>query len=182
MRFKGVVGTESMRINVAQLLQEQVGSQRQYSLEDSTAEGHRVSAQLTLVRTNRSILVKGRCAAGVNSICSRCLEEYEQALELDIEEEFFPARDIVTGAPTQLTENAEGFVIQDDHVLDLGEALRQNIEVNIPARLLCRVGCAGLCHQCGSNLNQGPCHCSPELVDPRWNSLRELSSRSNGRK
>jgi uncharacterized protein len=37
--------------------------------------------------------------------------------------------------------------------------LRQNVLSNMPMRFLCHPDCAGLCPQCGANLNDGPCSC-----------------------
>ena len=60
--------------------------------------------------------------------------------------------------------------IDDHHMLSLGPVLWQNIMLALPARALCRPGCAGLCPSCGQNLNLGPCGCQPE-PDPRWAAL-----------
>jgi uncharacterized protein len=40
---------------------------------------------------------------------------------------------------------------------------------------LCEENCAGLCPSCGSNLNDGPCDCKHEAIDPRWEGLQGLS-------
>ena len=40
-------------------------------------------------------------------------------------------------------------------------------------RLLCSLDCNGLCPRCGSNLNDGPCDCEPE-IDPRLEKLKDL--------
>ena len=46
--------------------------------------------------------------------------------------------------------------------------------VALPLKPLCREDCAGLCPQCGANLNEGPCGCEPDTEDDRWAALREL--------
>ncbi|MEE8060738.1 MAG: DUF177 domain-containing protein [Gemmatimonadales bacterium] len=48
--------------------------------------------------------------------------------------------------------------------VDLGEAVREELALAVPNFLLCREGCAGLCPQCGTNLNAGPCACSGPAV------------------
>lgn len=44
----------------------------------------------------------------------------------------------------------------------------------VPAKVLCSETCAGLCPRCGKNLNEGPCSCSDESIDPRWDVLKNL--------
>lgn len=58
-------------------------------------------------------------------------------------------------------------------VLDLGEAVRQELILAVPNYVLCREGCRGMCPRCGADLNTGPCQCRPE-ADPRWAALEAL--------
>ncbi|HEV7804758.1 MAG TPA: YceD family protein [Solirubrobacteraceae bacterium] len=45
----------------------------------------------------------------------------------------------------------------------------------MPAQLLCRDDCAGLCPVCGTDLNAaGPEHAHERAPDPRWAKLSEL--------
>ena len=67
------------------------------------------------------------------------------------------------------------FTIDDHHILDVSEAVRQYALTAIPLKALCSVNCAGLCQTCGKNLNEGPCQCPPRQMDSRWAKLREFS-------
>jgi len=40
---------------------------------------------------------------------------------------------------------------------------------------LCREDCAGLCSRCGYNLNQGPCNCLAQEIDPRWSEVSKIN-------
>jgi len=55
-------------------------------------------------------------------------------------------------------------------VLDLSEAVREELLLAAPQFVECRRDCRGLCPRCGADLNTGPCGCAPE-VDPRWEAL-----------
>ena len=45
----------------------------------------------------------------------------------------------------------------------------------MPAQVICSEECAGLCPECGENLNEaGPGHTHESAPDPRWSKLREL--------
>ena len=60
-------------------------------------------------------------------------------------------------------------------VLDLHGWARDALALALPANLLCREDCAGLCPVCGANLNEaGPDHQHEREPDPRWAALSEL--------
>ncbi|MCL0075687.1 DUF177 domain-containing protein [Dehalococcoidia bacterium] len=165
-----------MQINAAQQLKSPLGDTRYYSIDETTREGFHIRGEAKLVRTNRSILVTGQFITVVRCTCSRCLEEFECPLEFEMEEEYFPAGAIPNGLAGPVADDMDGFAIGGDHILDLNEAVRQNILINLPAKPLCQEECAGLCQRCGYNLNYGPCHCVGEQGDPRWTPLGALLS------
>jgi uncharacterized protein len=63
----------------------------------------------------------------------------------------------------------------DDDALDLHAWARDALMLALPAQLLCREDCAGLCPVCGADLNlAGPEHAHERAPDPRWAKLSEL--------
>ncbi|MBA7676777.1 hypothetical protein ES703_85022 [subsurface metagenome] len=169
-----------MQINVSQQLKAPVGSIRSYQLSDSVSivgdgSGSMVQGEVRLTRTDRGILVQGRLHADVEITCGRCLSPFSCPLELNIEEEYFPVTDIISGAPSPLPDEPGCFTIDERNILDLTEAIRQYALLSIPMKPLCREDCAGLCPKCGHNLNQGACHCLPQEIDPRWSKLGKLA-------
>jgi len=170
-----------MQINVAQLLKQPVGATRQYELQEQlelSDEGVLPVAPLAgtvhLLRTQRGVLVHLQARTQVQIACCRCLEPFTTPVEINFQEEFFPTIDIHTGLPIEAPEDDKAALIDDSHVLDLGEMVRQYLLLSLPMHPLCREDCAGLCPHCGHNLNEGPCACPPEPVDSRWATLREL--------
>jgi len=137
-----------------------------------------VQGEVRLMRTDRGILAKGTLHTEVEITCSRCLSLFSCLLTLNIEEEYFPITDVVSGAWLPLSEESGSFTIDERHILDLTEAIRQCVLLVIPMKPLCREDCAGLCSNCGHNLNQGPCGCLPQDTDPRWSELRKCLSTS----
>lgn len=162
-----------MRINVAQLLKEAVGEVRHYEIAETDADMP-LEGEARLLRTDRGILVTGRLKTRVRETCSRCLEQFDCPLALEMEEEVFPTRDATTGAVLPVPPEA-AFTIDENHELNLGEAVRQYVLLTVPMKPICREDCAGLCPRCGANLNNGPCGCPEEGLDPRWGKLRGLS-------
>jgi uncharacterized protein len=86
---------------------------------------------------------------------------------------------VVGGVPLPLPDEPGCFTIDERHILDLTEAIRQYTLLAIPMKPVCKTNCAGLCPNCGHNLNYGPCNCPPQEVDPRWSKLIESSLASD---
>ncbi len=167
-----------MRINVSQQLKSSIGSIRNYEVSEviSIAGGDSmVEGKVTLVRTDRGILTEAILHTEVKVTCSRCLSLFDYPLTLSIEEEYFPITDVVSGTSLSLPEEPGCFTIDEHHVLDLTEAIRQYALLAIPMKPLCGRDCAGLCPTCGHNLNQGPCDCLPQQADPRRSKLNKLA-------
>ncbi len=168
-----------MQLNVSQLLQSPVGTTRDYQVNETVdvfgdGNGYPIQGEITLMRTHRNILLKGVVTTEVELTCSRCLSPFRRPLSLNIEEEYVPTVDIFSGVPLPLPEEAGSFAIDEHHVIDFIEAIRQYIVLAIPMKPLCREECAGLCQNCGYNLNQGTCDCPRQEVDPRWSELMKL--------
>ncbi len=171
-----------MRINVSQQLKTSIGTIRNYEVGEivNVAGGKSmVQGEVGLIRTDRSILAKGTLHTEVEVTCSRCLSLFIYPLILNIEEEYFPITDVVSDASLPLPEEPGCFTIDEHHVLDLAEAIRQYALLAIPMKPLCRGDCAGLCPNCGHNLNQGPCDCLSQEIEPRWSELGKLTLASD---
>lgn len=171
-----------MQINVSQQLKEAIGSTRSYNVDETVdianQESH-VEGRFSLVRTDRGILARGTLRTEITVTCSRCLRSCPLALTLDVEEEYYPTTDVLTGAPLSLPDRSGYFTIDEHHILDLAEAIRQYAVLAIPMKPLCQENCTGLCPTCGHNLNLGPCDCPQQEIDPRWSGLRKLAVADN---
>jgi len=177
-----------MEFNVAQLLQQQIGSTKRYLVDepsrinDPTLElVGPIQGDVALMRTHRGVLVTARLNQNVLVQCVRCLTELEISLNIDIEEEFVPSLDPRTGAhlrwsPEDDIEEAQ--IIDEKHILDLHEVVRQELILAMPAHALCREDCAGICPDCGADLKVETCNCHNEAIDPRCAALTELRQSS----
>ncbi|MBC7262561.1 MAG: YceD family protein [Anaerolineae bacterium] len=171
-----------MRFNVAQLLKSPAGASREYDLdEDITGIDEDLDVVASLIgrvkflRTGNGILVTGHIQTEIRVPCRRCLTPVTVLIEVDLEEQFRPSVDIWTGAILPLEPGEEEATRTDaHHILDLTEVVRQNLLINLPMAPLCSPQCKGLCPHCGANLNEGPCGCQHEEVDPRLTILRGL--------
>ena len=171
-----------MRFNVAQLLKEGVGARRSYAIDESLeplAESGttRVRGSITVMRIDNGVWASGSIETNAFSACARCLTSVEHPVRFCMDEEFLPTVTIDSGTP-QAVRSAQAtreglFTLDSHHNLDLTEAVRQYVIINLPMKPLCRRDCAGLCASCGHNLNDHQCGC-PAGADPRWGPLLEL--------
>jgi uncharacterized protein len=173
---------DSLTYNVAQLLRDTVGAYRNVEASVQLGElapelegsGDAVlSGPVRLMHTNAGIFVQGRLHAQMQIDCARCLEPVAVPLEVTVEEVFSPTIDIFTGKGITPEEEDRALWIDEHHILDLSEVVRQDVLLAAPISVMCRTDCRGLCPNCGQDLNQGKCGCEPE-PDPRWGPLLEL--------
>ncbi|MFC1950618.1 DUF177 domain-containing protein [Chloroflexota bacterium] len=172
-----------MQINVSQQLKASIGSVQDYEVSGiaNISGGESVvHGEVRLMRINRGILVKGELQTEVAVTCSRCLSLFSYPLTLNIEEEYFPSTDVISGTSLSLPEEPGCFIIDEHHILDLTEAIRQYALLTISMKPLCREDCTGLCPKCGHNLNQGSCDCLPREVGSHWSELSKLTLASGG--
>jgi uncharacterized protein len=65
--------------------------------------------------------------------------------------------------------------IDGEGMLDVAAWAHDALALMLPAAILCRPDCAGLCPVCGVSLNSaGPDHHHQAEPDPRWAKLSEL--------
>ena len=170
-----------MRYNVADLLKSPPGRTRTVDvdeplrLEDSDVElTSPMQGRLTFTRDHAGILVQGRLRTTARLMCVRCLETVDERVDIELSDEFLPTVHIPGGPDLVGGPDREAATeIDEHHVLDVTEVVRQGVLIAMPLHVLCAADCRGLCPQCGANRNEVDCGCAPP-EDPRWGPLREL--------
>ncbi len=167
-----------MQFHVLRELRQTIGSVNTFAISQARWRADDVELRdlvgtVTLLRTDRGLLVKVGATANAAERCARCLAPIQCAVEIAFEEEYVPVIDANTGMRVIARDEPDLFRIGPDFVLDLQEGLRQYFLMTEPLKPLCRRDCAGLCPRCGANLNDAQCGC-PEEGDERWQVLRTL--------
>jgi uncharacterized protein len=123
-------------------------------------------AQLDLSRTASGHAMRLFFNAAVEGPCMRCLGPAEAAVEVESRE--------VDQARATDEELRSPYV--DEEVLNVGAWAHDALALALPAQVLCRDDCAGLCPVCGESLNDTAegAHDHPSEPDPRFAKLREL--------
>lgn len=108
--------------------------------------------------------LSGTLEIAFNCICDRCGKEFvfHKTQTIDV-----PLADQLEDA-----ENADIFLLEGD-CLNLSEVLSTCLILEMESKFLCTEDCAGLCQQCGANLNEGDCRCKAP-IDPRLAALGQL--------
>jgi uncharacterized protein len=133
--------------------------------EHYAVAGSPVSTRLDVSRTTGpGYALRLRLQAELDGPCMRCLEPASPSFAVD-------AREV--SQPGEGEELDSPYVT--DGVLDLKAWARDALALALPATILCREDCAGLCPACGIDLNQaGPDHHHESAPDPRWAKLSEI--------
>jgi uncharacterized protein len=107
--------------------------------------------------------------------CARCLKPVELPIEVVFSERFVPAvawRDQVEHELNQEDLNLAAF---DGEGIELDDLVKEEVLLAIPAQVLCRPECKGLCPVCGVDQNETGCDCETKTIDSRWEKLKDLS-------
>lgn len=122
--------------------------------------------------------VEGRLAGMVAMACVRCLTPTHRPLESSFRLAF--TRTIPGEATEEPPQDRElraeelGLILFEGEDIDLRDAIQDQVILAIPMQPVCRQDCRGLCPRCGADLNEGPCGCSRDEVDPRLAILKTL--------
>jgi len=121
-----------------------------------------VDLELRLESVVEGVLVTGTAVVQLQGQCARCLEQISYDEEVDLQELYL--------YPDKEPDDDEASRLEAD-LIDLEPLLRDTVVLDLPFTPLCRPDCAGLCLDCGANLNMDPDHRHDDHVDPRWAAL-----------
>lgn len=103
--------------------------------------------------------------------CARCLDTVRGVFSLDFE------RTVVTEgmvSEERLEESVDEYIVIDDGKLVIDDAVREELLIDFPRKLLCSEDCEGLCPKCGKPKKEGDCGCVTKEIDPRLEVLKKL--------
>ena len=125
-----------------------------------------ISARFDVSRTSSGHAFRMSFPFTLEGPCTRCLQDAAVDLEIDVREVDQPSTD---------DEELNSPYVTDGE-LDVTRWAHDAVTLAVPAQILCRPDCAGLCTVCGESLNDAdPAdHTHGADVDPRWSKLSEL--------
>lgn len=136
-----------------------------FAFDDERIVDQPVDVSLHLESLSNGIAVTGRAHARWRGECRRCLAPVSERMEVPLQELY------------QTTiEDPDAWQITGDQI-DLLPMVRENVLLSVPMGPLCRADCPGFCLQCGQDLSEGACDCTPSVADERWSVLDQLKGR-----
>jgi uncharacterized protein len=123
-----------------------------------------VSALLAVTRAVTGTVFTLDFTARLHGPCYRCLGD--AVLDVPIH-----AREYQASSPDD-EELSTPYLV--DGRLEVSGWARDAVALALPDKILCRPDCAGLCPECGKNLNDDPHTHEEAETDPRWAALEAL--------
>ncbi|MFC1554589.1 DUF177 domain-containing protein [candidate division KSB1 bacterium] len=145
-----------------------------YSL-DETIFAENLNSEVTVGVQGKNYYIKIFTNTDVKFECDLCLEDYISLYEVKTVL-------VYTEDPNLDPENEQDdlfFLPKGQDVIDLTKDIKQNLQLNIPMKKICKENCKGLCSECGINLNNKKCDCLKEIIDPRWDALKEIQNNTD---
>ena len=125
-----------------------------------------VPAELTITRASTGTVFELEFHARLHGPCFRCLGD--AVLDVPVS-----AREYQAESPGDDDELRSVYL--ENQRLDLTAWARDAVALELPDKILCRPDCAGLCPECGVDLNAAEAdHHHDKGPDPRWAKLSEL--------
>lgn len=168
-------------INVAGLLKGQTGQFREFELAldrfplDDGLLAEDVSGTIRLTRLRDGVMAQVVAGGVVEVECARCLRPYRQPFDVAFDEEYRQTVDVRTGAGVEVEGETDEDTarIDDNHLLDIGEVLRQEIVLALPMRPDCGELCPG-----PDQVDDG----NETVVDDRLAALASLLDGDDGKR
>ena len=123
-----------------------------------------VAVEGTFFSTGETVSIDATATATVTSRCARCLDEVSMPITAEIHAEFTREPD---------PEDPDQYCFEASE-LELTDAIKDALLLELPIRFVCSENCKGLCSQCGINLNTGTCKCQKEDIMNPFAALRSI--------
>ena len=125
----------------------------------------------TYMISDETVVIRGIAETVIEGPCARCLEMARMPVQAELSEAY------VRDTGEEIIPLDEEQYRYQGHILDLYEAVRTAILLELPTRFLCKEDCKGLCPVCGINLNKNSCSCQKDI--PRRNPFSALAAMRN---
>lgn len=112
-----------------------------------------VLIDVSVTNAGGGLVVRGSARAVAAASCSRCLKPFDLTLDGEIESLF-------TFEPVEDGDDELSGSVDDEGFIDLTAVVIAALVIETPLAPLHDEECAGLCPQCGADLNEGPCGCA----------------------
>lgn len=118
--------------------------------------------------------VLGQLSTTAEAVCARCLKPVQLRIAEELSERFVAAVSWRSEEQHELREEDLNLAVFNGEAIELDDLVREEILLALPAQVLCREHCQGLCPICGIDRNVSACDCETGQIDSRWGALKDL--------
>ena len=133
-----------------------------------------IRVHLTVTKVEAGVTVRGEILCHIETECFRCLKTFEQDIPAEIgllfERREKTSYEQWVGSP----DDDLKVIPPEECLIDIGEAVREALLLELPMKLICSEECAGLCPICGTDRNASTCDCDDARPTSAWAALEEL--------
>ncbi len=133
-----------------------------------------IKIELTAFREYDHIRVNGQVETEVRLTCSRCLAEYETAVNSSFTLFYNKASGVPLEEELQLTGDDLDSASYDGDYIDFTAEITEHVLMEVPLKPLCKEDCLGLCSNCGADLNSVDCSCNRTETGLKFSALRNF--------
>lgn len=135
-----------------------------------------LTAEISLQLTSEDwVTLEGVLQGTVKLECGRCGDP----VEYDLDEDYLY---LITIREEEVSELQEkecsdeecNTLYLTEPVIDVAEILAEQFHLAVPAKVVCRTDCRGLCPECGGSLNRNECSCEAPEPDSPFAVLKKL--------
>ncbi|MCT4606385.1 MAG: DUF177 domain-containing protein [Marinisporobacter sp.] len=164
-----------MEINLAELkngLKKELDLEVKEKIEDLSYFGEHiplldpVTFKGKIYNVNGELYMEGSVESAGEFNCYRCLNKFHQKIMGEVHEKLVEESD-------SEGEVDDYFIIKNDKI-NISEIIENALTLALPMKIVCHEDCKGLCPVCGKNLNEEPCACEKDDIDPRLAKLKDL--------
>jgi uncharacterized protein len=134
-----------------------------------------LSATLLLFLEGRDLEANGSFAAEGEGECDRCTEPVALRLDREFQTIYVPVdRGPAEAGDLELREGDLDIAFYDGAGIEVADIFWEQVALSLPAKVLCREDCRGICPQCGADRNRTECDCSGETRQGPFEVLKTL--------
>jgi len=128
--------------------------------------------------SERNVVIDGNFSAFVVAECHRCCQPVEVKLAAAfVYDCIVGSEEPGEGRETECRDEDYQRLYVEEPIIDLGELLREQVFLAMPASVLCDEQCRGLCAGCGVDLNRADCICQDIEESSPFAILRHLKDK-----
>lgn len=133
---------------------------------------------LTLTNTGAAVISMGQVSFPVSATCARCLADFPTDIEAEVDGFY-----VHPGHEGGLPEEQEFEFISGSNTIDVAPSIAAALVLEAPFAPVHDEECAGICPECGADLNEGPCGCTTSAAeDHPFAGLKELLGEESSEK